>query len=91
MCRYPYMSPFATVRPDDREVVRGAMVDTATTALPTGGWTPSAAASGRRSISRPRLAQGADIWLLDEPTTFLDYHHQADILSLVALANRDSA
>ena len=35
------------------------------------------------------LAQGAHIWLLDEPTTFLDYHHQAEILSLVALANKE--
>jgi ABC-type cobalamin/Fe3+-siderophores transport system ATPase subunit len=35
------------------------------------------------------LAQGAHIWLLDEPTTFLDYHHQADVLSLVASANKE--
>ncbi len=36
------------------------------------------------------LAQGADIWLLDEPTTFLDYRHQAEILALLASANRES-
>jgi iron complex transport system ATP-binding protein len=34
------------------------------------------------------LAQGADIWLLDEPTTFLDYGRQAEILSLLATANK---
>jgi ABC-type cobalamin/Fe3+-siderophores transport system ATPase subunit len=35
------------------------------------------------------LAQGAHILLLGEPTTFLDYHNQAEILSLVALANKE--
>ncbi len=34
------------------------------------------------------LAQGAHIWLLDEPTTFLDYHRQGEILALLATANK---
>ena len=33
---------------------------------------------------RAAVAQGAQIWLLDEPTTFLDYHHQEEILALIA-------
>ena len=33
MCRYPYMSPFASVRPDDRKVVREAMVGTGASAF----------------------------------------------------------
>ena len=40
-------------------------------------------------LHRRRPGPGRHIWLLDEPTTFLDYHHQADILSLVALANKE--
>jgi iron complex transport system ATP-binding protein len=33
------------------------------------------------------LAQGADILLLDEPTTFLDLAHQIDVLELCAALN----
>lgn len=34
------------------------------------------------------LAQGADILLLDEPTTFLDLSHQIDVLELCSALNR---
>ena len=37
------------------------------------------------------LAQGADILLLDEPTTFLDVSHQLDVLDLLAELNRTTA
>lgn len=89
MCRYPYMSPFASVRPNDRKVVREAMVGTGTTAF--AGRRLDTLSSGERQkvYIAAALAQGAHIWLLDEPTTFLDYRHQADILSLVALANKE--
>lgn len=35
------------------------------------------------------LAQGTDILLLDEPTTFLDMAHQLEVLELLARLNRD--
>jgi iron complex transport system ATP-binding protein len=89
MCRYPYMSPFATVRAGDRKVAREAMVGTGT--LPFAHRRLDTLSSGERQkvYIAAALAQGAHIWLLDEPTTFLDYRHQADILSLVALANKE--
>ena len=89
MCRYPYMSPFATVRPDDRKVVREAMVGTGATAFAKRRMDTLSSGERQKVYIAAALAQGAHIWLLDEPTTFLDYHHQAEILSLVALANKE--
>jgi iron complex transport system ATP-binding protein len=89
MCRYPYMSPFATVRPNDRKVVREAMVGTGTAAFAKRRLDTLSSGERQKVYVAAALAQGAHIWLLDEPTTFLDYHHQADILSLVALANKE--
>jgi iron complex transport system ATP-binding protein len=89
MCRYPYMSPFATVGPNDRKVVREAMVGTGTIAFAQRRLDTLSSGERQKVYIAAALAQGAHIWLLDEPTTFLDYHHQADILSLVALANKE--
>jgi iron complex transport system ATP-binding protein len=89
MCRYPYMSPFATVRTADRKVVREAMVGTGTTEFAHRRMDTLSSGERQKVYIAAALAQGAHIWLLDEPTTFLDYHHQADILSLVALANKE--
>jgi iron complex transport system ATP-binding protein len=89
MCRYPYMSPFATVRPNDRKVVREAMVGTGTVGFANRGLDTLSSGERQKVYIASALAQGAHIWLLDEPTTFLDYHSQAEIFSLVALANKE--
>ena len=83
------MSPFATVRANDRKVVREAMVGTGTTAFANRRMDTLSSGERQKVYVAAALAQGAHIWLLDEPTTFLDYHHQAEILSLVALANKE--
>jgi iron complex transport system ATP-binding protein len=89
MCRYPYMSPFATVRTSDRKVVWEAMASTGTTDFAHRRMDTLSSGERQKVYIAAALAQGANIWLLDEPTTFLDYHHQDDILSLVARANKE--
>lgn len=89
MCRYPYMSPFATMHANDRKVVQEAMVGTGTTAFAKRRMDTLSSGERQKVYIAAALAQGAHIWLLDEPTTFLDYHHQSDILSLMALANKE--
>jgi iron complex transport system ATP-binding protein len=89
MCRYPYMSPFATVRSNDRKIVREAMSGTGAGAFAKRRMDTLSSGERQKVYISAAMAQGAHIWLLDEPTTFLDYHHQAEILSLVALANKE--
>lgn len=89
MCRYPYMSPFATVRPNDRRVVREALVGTGTTALADRRMDSLSSGERQKVYVAAALAQGAHIWLLDEPTALLDCQSQAEILSLIALANKE--
>jgi len=88
MCRYPYLSPFATVGENDRKVVHEAMVGTDTLLFAKRRLDTLSSGERQRVYIAAALAQGAHIWLLDEPTTFLDYHHQEEILSLIALANK---
>ena len=90
MCRYPYMSPFATVRSHDRRVVEEAMTDADVALFARRRMDTLSSGERQRVYIAAALAQGAHIWLLDEPTTFLDYHHQDQILALVAAANKRS-
>jgi ABC-type cobalamin/Fe3+-siderophores transport system ATPase subunit len=89
MCRYPYLSPFASVKKTDRLAVSEAMMQTNTAQF--AGRPISTLSGGERQkvYIAAALAQGAHIWLLDEPTTFLDYNRQNEILSLLASVNKD--
>jgi iron complex transport system ATP-binding protein len=88
MCRYPYLSPFASVSKEDRRVVREALERTDTVQFADRILTTLSGGERQKVYIAAALAQGASIWLLDEPTTFLDYGRQSEILSLLAAANR---
>jgi len=90
MCRYPYLSPFSPAGKKDWRAVREAMSKTNTEQF--SGRAISTLSGGERQkvYIAAALAQGAHIWLLDEPTTFLDYNRQNEILSLLASLNKQS-
>jgi len=88
MCRYPYLSPFASVSKEDRRTVREAMDRTDTAQFAERILTTLSGGERQKVYIAAALAQGASIWLLDEPTTFLDYGRQSEILSLLAAANK---
>ena len=90
MCRYPYMSPFATVRSRDRRAVEEAIARAGVAVFAKRRMDTLSSGERQKVYIAAALAQGTHIWLLDEPTTFLDYHHQDDILALVAAANKRS-
>lgn len=87
MGRYPYLSPFTSVRREDRQAVREALELTGT--APFAGRMLDTLSGGERQkvYIAAAVAQGADALLLDEPTTFLDYRHQAEIRDLLTRLN----
>ncbi|MGD0516278.1 MAG: ABC transporter ATP-binding protein [Thermoguttaceae bacterium] len=89
MCRYPHLSPFSPASGKDRQAVREAMSRTNTSEF--AGRAISTLSGGERQkvYIAAALAQGAHIWLLDEPTTFLDYNRQNEILALTARVNKE--
>jgi len=89
MSRYPYLSPFTTYRAEDRTAVGDALALTGTRLLEH-RHIETLSGGERRSVAiAAALAQGTSIILLDEPTTFLDPGHEADILALIARINRE--
>ncbi|HEY4760828.1 MAG TPA: ABC transporter ATP-binding protein [Thermoguttaceae bacterium] len=89
MCRYPYLSPFSLVSKSDRRIVYQAMMRTSTTEFAKRTVSTLSGGERQKVYIAAALAQGAEIWLLDEPTTFLDYSRQNEILALLSMANKN--
>ena len=89
ICRYPYLSPFATIRREDREAIQKALEGTRTAEFASRALSTLSGGERQKVFIAAALAQESPIWLLDEPTTFLDYHRQEEILSLLARLNED--
>ena len=90
MGRYPYLSPFSAVSREDRRAVRESMELTATSQFADRLLETLSGGERQNVYIAAALAQGAEILLLDEPTAFLVYRHEADILGLLARVNRHS-
>ncbi|MDZ7618246.1 MAG: ABC transporter ATP-binding protein [Patescibacteria group bacterium] len=90
MGRYPHLSPFSPLGRKDHRVVREALERTGT--LPFADRMLDTLSGGERQRVgiAAALAQEARLLLLDEPTTFLDYRHQAEVLALLREANRET-
>ncbi|MBE3000538.1 ABC transporter ATP-binding protein [Nocardiopsis sp. HNM0947] len=86
--RHPAQKWYRQWAAEDRTVVQGALERTGLAELAD---TPLQELSGgqrQRAWISMVLAQGTDLLLLDEPTTFLDLVHQIDVLDLVRDLNR---
>lgn len=88
MSRYPHLSPFTTLRRSDREAAEQALVLTGMQHLSDRRMNTLSGGERRMVMIAAALAQGADLMLLDEPTAFLDYRHQRQVLQLLGDLNR---
>ncbi len=90
MGRYPYLNPFSSIRHGDMLAVRQVMERTGVEEFAQRKLDTLSGGERQKVYIAAALAQGAEVLLLDEPTTFLDYRHQAEIRDLLAEVNRSS-
>lgn len=89
MGRFPHLSPFLSPSSGDREAVDSAMERARVGDLADRRMTTLSGGECQRVCIAGALAQQADILLLDEPTAFLDYRHQDEVLDLLRRLNGD--
>jgi len=90
MGRYPHLNPFSSVGRDDMAAVGQVMERTGIAPFAERKLDTLSGGERQKVYIAAALAQGAEVLLLDEPTTFLDYRHQADVRDLLAELNRNA-
>jgi iron complex transport system ATP-binding protein len=87
--RHPHQSWLRQWSRDDEAVVAEALAWTGLTKLADRALDSLSGGQRQRAWISMALAQGSDLLLLDEPTTYLDLAHQIDVLDLVARLHAD--
>jgi iron complex transport system ATP-binding protein len=88
--RHPHQRFFRQWTTDDERIVTDAMELTRTLELAERSVDELSGGQRQRAWIAMALAQGTDILLLDEPTTFLDLTHQVEVLDLLTELNAES-
>jgi iron complex transport system ATP-binding protein len=90
MGRYTSLSPFTTVAPDDRNAVAHALQQTGMESFRKRKINTLSGGERQMVFIAAALAQEAQILVLDEPASFLDYRHQAQVFTLLRRLNREA-
>jgi iron complex transport system ATP-binding protein len=90
MGRFPHVSAWAALTETDAVAVSDAMELTGVAALADRSMSSLSGGERQRASIAAALAQGGSILLLDEPTSFLDYRHQVQILDLLDRLHREN-
>ncbi|MFE4515366.1 ABC transporter ATP-binding protein [Kitasatospora sp. NPDC056783] len=85
--RQPHQSWWQQWSPEDEVAVAEALERTSTADLADRSMDELSGGQRQRAWIAMALAQGTDILLLDEPTTYLDIAHQVEVLDLVRRLN----
>ncbi|WP_344604479.1 ABC transporter ATP-binding protein [Sporichthya brevicatena] len=88
--RHPHQAWYRQWSSDDEESVAAALQWTGIADLAERTVDTLSGGQRQRAWISMALAQGTDLLLLDEPTTFLDLAHQVDVLDLVERLNREA-
>lgn len=89
MGRFPYRRLWSSRHREDREAVEKAIQAVGLEAYASEGMQHLSGGEQQRAWLAVLLAQDAPILLLDEPTTYLDVHHQLRILDLLRRINEN--
>jgi iron complex transport system ATP-binding protein len=88
--RHPHQAWYRQWSSDDEDSVAAALQWTGISDLSEREVDTLSGGQRQRAWISMALAQGTDLLLLDEPTTFLDLAHQVDVLDLVERLNREA-
>jgi ABC-type cobalamin/Fe3+-siderophores transport system ATPase subunit len=89
MGRFPYLGAWAALTETDQAAVAESMDLTEVTEFADRTMASLSGGERQRVSIAAALAQGGTILLLDEPTSFLDYRHQVQILDLLDRLHRE--
>ncbi|WP_298761586.1 ABC transporter ATP-binding protein [uncultured Megasphaera sp.] len=84
MGRLPYQGLFSSLSEDDIRAADKALEETEMTELRHHRLSELSGGERQRAWLSLALAKEPEILLLDEPTTYLDIHHQLDLMELIA-------
>jgi len=87
--RYPHVRPLGDFSAHDRAQARAALAAADAAELSGRALDTLSGGERQRIFIAAALAQEADILLLDEPATFLDYRHQAETDALLRRLHRE--
>ena len=89
MGRFPYAGPFGAAHPDDEAAVDQALQRTGLLPMRDRALDTLSGGEAQKVYLAAALAQQSRILLLDEPTAFLDYRHQAEVAAILRDINRN--
>jgi iron complex transport system ATP-binding protein len=90
MGRYPHLSAFTTLKSVDYRAIETAIGRAGLEQLRHRRMNTLSGGERQMAFIAAALAQDAGILLLDEPSTFLDYRHQAEVSALLQSACREN-
>ncbi len=89
MGRYPHLSTFTTLKTEDYAAINAAIERAELQPFRHRKMNTLSGGERQMAFIAAALAQGTQILLLDEPSTFLDYRHQAEVAGILKTACRE--
>ncbi len=89
MGRYPYLSPLSPAQKKDIQAVENALEVTGTDLFRDRLLRTLSGGERQKVYIAAALAQETPVMLLDEPATFLDWKHQAEVMQLLKKINQE--